>query len=269
MNIDAIVLDLDGTLLNSEKKVSDRNLKAILACHHRGMQIIFATARPPRTVKRMLPNNLYDIGSFVFYNGAMVSCVQSNVNAHYSIPSSLSRELLDICADCHPGIVIGMEVQDEWFSLREVDDSVIKNVRGMPVLKTMEELRQYDATKILISGLPDYKFLLERFGSALNMIVTDNGTLLQIMSKEASKEQAVRFLCEKFGISLEKVIAFGDDYNDVGLSEISGYSVAMGNAVAPLKAMAQEVTASNDEDGVALVLEKYLLTTIVNDGEFI
>ncbi|QWU14837.1 Cof subfamily of IIB subfamily of haloacid dehalogenase superfamily/HAD-superfamily hydrolase, subfamily IIB [Paenibacillus sophorae] len=262
MNIAAIILDLDGTLLNSEKKVTDRNLKAILACHQSGMQIIFATARPPRAVKQMLPQKLQDIGSFVFYNGAMVSCVQTNVNAHYSIPSSLSRELLDYCVDSHPDIVIGVEVQDEWFSLREVDDSVVKHVRGRPVLKTMEELRQYDATKILISGLPDYKFLFERFGSSLNIILTDNGTLVQIMSKDASKEQAVRFLCEKFGISLEKVMAFGDDYNDIGLSEICGYSVAMGNAVAPLKAMAQEVTVSNDEDGVALVLEQYLLTTI-------
>ncbi|MDT3427409.1 Cof subfamily protein (haloacid dehalogenase superfamily) [Paenibacillus forsythiae] len=262
MNIAAIVLDLDGTLLNSEKKVTDRNLKAILACHQRGMRIIFATARPPRSVKRMLPAELYDIGSFVFYNGAMVSCGQARIHAHYSISSILSRDLLDYCAECHPDMVIGVEVQDEWFSLRELDDSVIKHARERPVLKTMEELRQYDATKILISGLPDYSFLFERFGSSLNMILTDNGTLLQIMSKEASKEQAVRFLCGEFGISPGEVMVFGDDYNDVGLSEACGYAVAMGNAVAPLKDMATEVTASNEEDGVALVLERYLLTII-------
>lgn len=76
------------------------------------------------------------------------------------------------------------------------------------------------------------------------------------MSKHASKEAAVARLCKEAGIDLRNVIAFGDDYNDLGLLQLCGYSVAMGNAVEELKRQADFVTETNDGDGVAIVLEQ-------------
>jgi Cof subfamily protein (haloacid dehalogenase superfamily) len=258
MKYAAIVLDLDGTLLNSKKEVSKRTRDAILTCHHYGIRIIYATARPPRTVRWLLPDELIRVGSFVYYNGAFVNCTYSNTLAHFPIPLVESRDILDYCAEHFTTIDIGLEVQDEWYSNKEIDYSVIMNIRGRPIVKAIPELKQCEATKILISGLPDYKRLFEKYSTKLNMILTDNESLLQIMSKKASKENAVQLLCNRYGIRHEEIICFGDDHNDIGLFQVSGYSVAMGNAIKDLKDICNEVTLSNDEDGVARVLERLL-----------
>ncbi len=107
MKYSAVVLDLDGTLLNSEKSISDRNHKSISACLERGMHIIFATARPPRAVKRFLPKELLDVGSFVFYNGALITSTSMDIHIHEPIPSILSAEILDHCLYDNPNIEIG------------------------------------------------------------------------------------------------------------------------------------------------------------------
>ncbi|MFD2330766.1 HAD family hydrolase [Cohnella sp. GCM10020058] len=74
MSYSAIVLDLDGTLLNSGKQVSDRNRLAVRTCYEKGIKIIYATARPPRSVRQFLPEELISIGAFVYYNGAQAVC---------------------------------------------------------------------------------------------------------------------------------------------------------------------------------------------------
>jgi len=76
------------------------------------------------------------------------------------------------------------------------------------------------------------------------------------MPLNASKELAVTRLCNNYNISMDSVIIFGDDHNDLGLFKTTGYSIAMGNAINELKEIADEVTDSNDQDGVAIILEK-------------
>jgi Cof subfamily protein (haloacid dehalogenase superfamily) len=257
----AVVLDLDGTLLNSDKQISDRNYRSVLACYEQGIKIIFATARPPRAVKWFLPKEFLEIGSFVYYNGALISCIRSGIYLHEPINSVITTEVLNHCINYNHEIEIGIEVLDEWFSLKEIDYSIIMNVRGNPIVKSLEELKRYDATKILITGDLDIEMLQEKFNSKLNILVTDNGQLIQIMSKKASKELAVSKLLDPFDLQLERVIAFGDDHNDVGLFNACGRTVAMGNAVKELKNIASEITVSNDNDGVAVVLERILNET--------
>lgn len=104
----------------------------------------------------------------------------------------------------------------------------------------------------------ELEVLHQRYGEHVNIIETDAGELIQIMSKQASKENAISTLCQMGGISLEKVVAFGDDFNDLGLFRLCGHSVAMGNAVLQLKEMATLVTDTNDNDGVAKILENYI-----------
>lgn len=79
---------------------------------------------------------------------------------------------------------------------------------------------------------------------------------MQISNLGAAKELAVLKLCDIYGINLEEVVVFGDDTNDIGLFHICGRSVAMSNAVQDLKDIANEITTTNDEDGVALVIER-------------
>ncbi|MBW7474717.1 HAD family hydrolase [Paenibacillus oenotherae] len=257
MEFSAVVLDLDGTYLNGSKEVSARNLAAVIECHRRGMGIVFATARPPRAVKWFLPEELLGIGSFVYYNGAQVVCTLSRAEWHESIPVALTADILDYCAANYSGGHLSMEVRDEWYSLKELDYSAVMNARANPVVKPIEELKEYEATKILLTNIEDPQALIPLFGRQVNILVTDNGTVVQIMPKQASKEGAVSELCRRRGIDMKSVIVFGDDHNDIGLFQTCGYSVAMGNAIKELKELADETTAANDEDGVARVLERF------------
>jgi Cof subfamily protein (haloacid dehalogenase superfamily) len=264
LNFTAIVLDLDGTLLNTQKKISTLNINAILDCHKSGIKIIFATARPPRAVNELLPKVLSDIGSFVFYNGALIASTPTSAEVHFPIALHISNELIDYCVRNHQDIEISLEVKDEWYSLSEIDYSVIMRRRGKPIKKDLKELKEFIPTKILITSIKDYSSIVDKFSNQLNIVVTDNGKLMQVMSKEASKEKGVQFLCNQFGINMNQVIVFGDDYNDFGLFEISGYSVAMGNAVDELKRIADEITLTNDEDGVGEVLERIMKVQLKN-----
>ena len=250
----AVVLDLDGTLLNSKKEISDRNYMSITSCLKRGMHVIFATARPPRAVKTFLPKELLDVGSFVFYNGALIFSASLGINIHEPIPSVLTAEVLDHCINDNLNTEIGIEVQDKWFSLREIDHSIVTGVKENPIVRSLHDLKEFDATKILITGNINVGMLKEKFNSNLNIIVTDNGQLTQIMSKSASKELGVAKILAGFGIPKEEVIVFGDDHNDVGLFKTCGWSVAMGNAIKELKDIANNITESNDNDGVAIEL---------------
>jgi len=251
-----VVLDLDGTLLNSKKEVSKRNLEAVLSCYQRGMRIIFATARPPRAVNWFLPKDLLDIGACVYYNGAQVLCKKSKIEFSVSIPVSVTSEILDYCLQHDPLIELTMEVNDEWFSLIELDYITSMNARTNPIVKPLNEMKQYEATKILISGNNKIAGLFTKFGDKTNIITTDNNQLIQIMPLLASKESAITKLCNLYNVELDSVIVFGDDYNDIGLFKKAGYSIAMANAIEELKEIADEVTDSNDHDGVAVSLER-------------
>jgi len=257
-NYRVIVLDLDGTLLNSNKEVSKRNLAAVMACYRRGMKIVFATARPPRAVKWFLPDVLLEIASFVYYNGAQAYCPHTNTEFHESIPPEVTAEITDYSLEHHPDLDLTMEVRDEWFSLREHDYRATMNAEANPIVIPLDEFKQHNATKILLSGSFEGTPLYEPFRDRAHILYTDNNQLVQVMPLNASKEQAVLKLCRVYGLEMDSVMAFGDDHNDLGLARACGYSVAMGNAIDELKAIADEVTASNDEDGVAVVLERLL-----------
>lgn len=146
-------------------------------------------------------------------------------------------------------------------SYKEYDAMSIMKVKTNPLVLPLEEFKKNKATKILITGSSSElrQELLTGYGDKVHMLVTDQNELVQIMPLDTSKEKAVRELCQNYEISMDMVIVFGDDMNDLGLFKEAGYSVAMGNAVPELKQIADETTANNDFDGVAIILEQYMV----------
>lgn len=256
MKFPIIVLDLDGTFLNSDKQVSNRNYKAIMNCSKQGMKFIFATARPPRAVRTFLKDEFYNQESFIYYNGAFISCNHTRICHHEPIESVVTAEVIDFCLSFNPELDLSIEVKDEWMGLREYDYTTLTKVKENPIVKSLEDLKRFDATKILFSGNIDMNLFREKFSAKLNILITDNGKITQISSNKASKENAVGLLCKAMNISTEEVMVFGDDYNDVGLFKACGWPVAMGNAIEELKELSKEITETNDNDGVAIVLER-------------
>lgn len=256
MKYKAFVIDLDGTLVNSDKKVSKRNCNTVIRAYNQGYKIIIATARPPRAVRWLLPNELHDKCSYIYYNGAMIRCNHSNYSFHVSIDAKLSAQILDFCLLQDPELNISIEAEDKWYSLREFDYSILKSVRGKPEIKNLKEIKSLNPTKIIASGLRDIEGLRDLFESQVRILVTDQGSLVQISNVEASKELAVQKLCGTYEINTEDIVVFGDDTNDIGLFNLCGRSIAMENAIQELKDIATEVTDSNDNDGVAVVIER-------------
>ena len=256
MKYPIVVLDLDGTLLHSDKRISERNYKAIMACAERGVRFIFATARPPRAVRLFLQDELLGLGSFIYYNGAYIRCPLTGVHLRETIEPKITADILDYCLSVHPDLDLSLEANDEWISIREYDEATLMRVKGKPVVKPLQELRTTEAAKILFTGKIDLAAFRNKFESVVHILVTDEGHLVQISSIRASKEQALIALCKEMGNTPDQVMVFGDDYNDLGLFRICGWPVAMGNAIEELKALAKEVTDTNDRDGVARVLEK-------------
>lgn len=256
MKFPVIVVDLDGTLLKANKEVSERNVKAILDCVHRGMKFIFATARPPRAVKAFLPAELLKLGSFVYYNGAYTTCRHTGSHNHIGITPALTAEVLDYCLACNQDLDISLEVRDTWMSLKPYDAETIMKVKGQPIVRSLMELKQQEASKILFTGNLDRVSFQERFEGKLNILVTDQGKLTQVSALNASKECAVSMICDAMGVAMRDVMVFGDDVNDIGLFERCGWPVAMGNAIEDLKCRSKEITQTNENDGVAIILER-------------
>lgn len=147
-------------------------------------------------------------------------------------------------------------MKDEWITLREYDYSTVMQVKDNPIVKPLEELKRLEASKILFSGKIDMISFQEKFKMKLNILITNNGNLVQVSSPKASKENAVAALCKEMNVCLENVMVFGDDFNDIGLFNICGWPVAMGNSIDELKLRSREITETNDNDGVAMILER-------------
>jgi len=262
-NIQAIVLDLDGTLLGSDKSISPRNYQAVKRCFDSGIHIIIATARPPRAANQFLERFPF-VDYMVYYNGALVTCQSKQNERHISIPIEISQQINKFIEVRFPQAVVSYEVNDSWYTCKPVPDSQyaklgIRSNDPKPQVVDKDYISSLSPTKILVLGCSTWWEIFEHFGDHVNVIATDEGVLVQIMHESASKEKAVQWVLSDIGVKSENVMVFGDDFNDLGLFHMSGFPVAMENAIIELKKCAAHVTDSNDNDGVAVAIERFVV----------
>lgn len=248
---------MDGTLLRSNKNVSKRNLEAVLRCAAQGVKVIVATARPPRSVRMLLPKPLLEVCSFVYYNGALVVDPATGFEEHLAIERPTTAAILDYCTSFLPSCGVSVEARDRWYANKgPIDEDIFQTRHYRPQLCDHEQLKSIDATKLLITYFEEPEGIRSAFKDQVHLVVTDRGTLIQIMNRQATKASGVTALLRRYGIAAAEAIAFGDDHNDLQLFELPLRKVAMANAVDELKARADHITETNDNDGVARVLER-------------
>ncbi|MBD7971057.1 Cof-type HAD-IIB family hydrolase [Paenibacillus gallinarum] len=262
-NIQAILLDLDGTLLGNDKTISPRNYQAVKRCYDSGIHIIIATARPPRAANHFLKEFPF-VDYMVYYNGALVTCKSKQNEQHISIPMEISQQINKFIELRAPQSIISYEVNDSWYTYSPVPDSEcaqlgIRMNDPKPQVMDKEYISSLSPTKILVLGCNAWNEICEQFGDHVNVIATDEGVLVQIMHKSASKEHGVQWVLNDIGVNSENVMVFGDDFNDLGLFHMSGFPIAMENAIIELKNCAAHVTESNINDGVAVAIERFVL----------
>jgi Cof subfamily protein (haloacid dehalogenase superfamily) len=200
--------------------------------------------------------DINSFGTVVFYNGALFQCKVTGREIHYSISKELVGYIFDYCLSVDPEANVSIEVKDEWFTYKSLDYREMMKITTNPTIISREKIKTYDCTKILITDCKDSEQLIHKFTDQVNILSTDDRKLIQIMSIKSSKENAVKYLIESLDYKMSDVMCFGDDFNDLGLFQSCGISIAMGNAIKELKEIATEITETNDNDGVALILER-------------
>ena len=248
-----IALDLDGTLLRTDKSISDRTRHAIENAVTQGYQPIIATARPPRGATALLDGFLPDAPT-IYYSGALIVLHGQPIYTR-TISSNTAHAIVDRFMRQAPHATASLEINDRFFATHPHEHALpgdvldIRTVLTQDPIKIMLDMSAPDLPGDILADLPD----------EVRYVISDSGTLAQISHKDISKSDAIRRTVERLGGQLDQVIAFGDDTNDVEMIRDAGVGIAMGNAVDQVKAVATHVTATNDEDGVACVIEEWLL----------
>lgn len=275
MDIKLIALDLDGTLLDPQKRVTDRTKAALDAAAARGIHIVPATGRSfhgmPAPVLA-LPYLRYAI----IANGADVYDAKEERSLHQAhISLDLAMEIFDFL-DQWP-VAYDAEIDSQGYMDRHWHTNLEAFIPNDPVsLHWMQDIRtpvddfrgflraQNRALQKIqfyladVSRRPGYiKTLQSRFPeTAVSFALPNN---VEINARDGVKGAALRHLCSHLGISLEQAAAFGDGLNDVSLLETAGVGIAMENASPEAKAAARYHTASNQDDGVARFIEQHIL----------
>jgi len=249
-----VVLDLDGTLLRSDKTISEATRGVLRKLAERGVDLVTATARPQRAVRSLLPPELLT-GWIILCNGSQIRHATRLVY-ECEIPGGALAAIVAAVQSRLPDPTIGYEHRDRLYVNRHF-------VRHWPAdtetLADFSAPRHDGALKVLIDWTDPTaeSWLRVTIPPGTRLILTDHGTLAQIIPAEVGKAAAVRFVLQQLAKGMADVVCFGDDLNDAELFVECPHSVAMANAPAPLRRLAFHQAPGNDEDGVARYLKAY------------
>lgn len=257
-----IVTDLDRTLLRSDKTISAYTANVLCRCQDQGIKVVLATARPKRTVKHFLNDMKAD--AIILHNGAIVH-IGDDVFYHCGIDHDRARHILLSISRDNPAATLSVEIDDVFYA--NFDVSSVWNC-AKAVLTDFTDLPEKPADKIIVgvSSMDDIARYSDYLPDDLYMEMND-GQLGLIMHQDATKLRAVKVLAEHYGYGLPEAVAFGDDFNDLEMIRGCGIGVAMENALDEVKAVADFICATNDNDGVAKWLEKHVLNRMPVTGQ--
>lgn len=265
-----ICSDIDGTLLNKERVLSPKTLQ-VLGNIGKTVPVILISSRMPKAMKHLQIDLGIEDQALIAFNGGLVLSYERGLPTQLlsiEVPITITDLILQFVQKT--SIHASLYHQDEWYvpAMDYWAKREQHNTKVDPEVASLSEICEHWKTKnigphkIMCMGAAEEMQSLEdwlqaRFGEQLN-IYRSKPTYLEISSKKISKLSALAFLlARQYQIDLSEVIAFGDNYNDVELIAGVGHGVAVANAKDALLAVAQEVSPSNIEDGVALTLEKY------------
>ena len=265
----ALFFDLDGTLLDSEKKIPASAAEALMAARKKGVKVFVCTGRSLR-VDRMLGWNqevtLFDGG--VYCNGACIhldgevryNCIEPDavcavlyeVSRHEGVYTSLNGEGAEHAFNFTPpdSMMGPWGITPE--NIHPLDDAAISHCTKMLVF--YKEL--VNSTRKLPEDL--FPRLQAACGDRATMYLTDQGATIQIVSRESSKRVGIEKVRKALGLAANEIAVFGDDLNDLEMIEAYPVSIAMGNAVEAVKSAAKYVTLDNDKGGIAHALKEIL-----------
>ncbi len=271
-NFDALILDIDGTLVTSEKVVSEATRNAIIEAQRRGKTVAIASGRSISGIRKTASRiSLEDFGGYVIaYNGTtVVNCKTGECIFNQVIDQEFYLPVYQAAKEAKVGITVYHDQKKELIAGNGVDQYIEADARACDVtLRRVDDLMaamDFPVNKFLLSGDPEYmkeveKIMQEKFGNRLNIFRSDP-FYVEILPKFIDKGVAVQKLLRHLDMKKDKVICVGDSFNDLPMLRCAGMGVAMGNAQKEVKEAADYVTESNDEDGIVTVIRKFMTPT--------
>lgn len=273
MTIKLIALDLDGTTINNDRKISKRNRAALQKAAEQGVNIVIATGRPFSA----LPADVFEIDAIRYVltsNGASITDLAENKTFYENCLSPLATERSVALLRQYPYII-------ECFvkGIAYIDGAYYRQVERSG--KSFRDVEYILTTRNPVEDI--YQFMLEHKGSIENininfedisekpamrekLLTIPEATItssfahnLEIGGATTSKAEALRQMGKLLGIDSSEMMAAGDSPNDIAMLRACGFPVAVGNAVDEVKAVAKYIAPPNDEDGVADAVEKFVL----------
>jgi Cof subfamily protein (haloacid dehalogenase superfamily) len=261
-----VALDIDGTLYNSDKAISPRTRQALIDLQQRGVIVALASGRPVSGIEPIA--EALDLekhhGLIVAYNGGrVIDATSRTVLYEQTLPLDLSKRLLRHLAalPVTPIVDDGRDIvtdNPDGFHIRF--ECAMVNL-GLRVVGNLAEDLDFEPVKILIAAPaevlgPTIPAIEAPFAGELGFVLS-TPYYLEALLPEVSKADGLKVVCDRLGIAPSEVMAFGDAPNDLTMIEFAGLGVAMGNACPELKAAANTVTLTNDDDGIAHMLAQH------------
>ncbi len=266
MKINLVAIDLDGTLLNSAKQITETSAAILRAAREtHDVRIVLASARAPRNI---MPFYLrLDLDTpIINYDGALVYDPPTRrVVMHRPISLETAERLVQVARHMYPEVYISMEVLDRWYTDRVSEAFLNSPTRQyMPdLIAPIDKWLLKPVTKIMLVGVP------ERLAALREVLAMDfmhqlalqhsEPEMIQLQHATVSKVAALRVVAAELGIKREQIMAIGDNANDVGMLKWAGVGVAMANAAPKALDAADMVTDHHDADGAAKAIRKVIL----------
>ena len=267
MDYKLIAMDLDGTLNNDQKIITEKTKAALMATQKRGIRLALASARPsPGLFKERDVLRLQDYnGILMSYNGGrIVDAATGKVLFETSMDLAQTKQVLRRleALPVTPILDDGVQFYVADKNGYKVDYECKNNSMTCTEVGNLADFLSFAPIKILMSVQPEelaevQKQIADFLPETLTVVQTA-AFYLEVIPKVINKGQGIRDICAVLGIDSSEVISFGDAANDIPMLREAGMGVAMGNAAETVKAAANMVTLSNNEDGIAAALEKLL-----------
>lgn len=266
MNKKLAIFDLDGTLTNSEKKISPATKAAVLDIMNRGHKCLLASGRPVPGIIHIAKELEFDKhdGYILAFNGGKILNYRTEETIYQeTVPQELLPTLFAFAKEHHSAIITYSK--EHVISGNGINEYVQleSNITGMPIIEVdnFTDAITFPVNKCVFCTPADHAaecevLLKELLGDQVN-IFRSEPFFLEVVPKGIDKATAIEKILPILGVAREDCIAFGDGFNDINMIKFAGIGVAMGNAQQVVKDAADIITLTNDEDGIVPILQKY------------
>ena len=268
MKYKLLVLDLDGTLTNNKKEITENTRNTLIEAQEKGVKIVLASGRPTYGIVPIAEKlELKKYGGYILsYNGGEIINWQTGEMMYENVLPDDILPYLYQCAKDHNFAIV--TYKDKYVITEHPDDEYVLKEAILNVMDTQKvnhflEAIDFPVPKCLIVGEAErlavlekqmYESLKDKMG-----VYRSEPYFLELVPKGIDKAQSLSVLLQKIGYTREEMIAIGDGFNDKSMIEYAGLGVAMANAQEVVKQAADYITLSNEEDGVADVVKKFML----------